>query len=259
MTEKSCLVNHFSQFQILSGSDIQLLETLEQDPVSFRKNAIVWREHDEQTCFYTIKSGWAYCYHNLEDGSRQVLDIFVPGNVIGLRDCAFQHRLATLATLTDAELCPFPQERLGLVFAESPRLANLFFVMSAADQAILLQRMISLGRRNALKRIAHFLVEICERLKLTACAPAQGDSIHLPFSQALIGDALGLSAVHVNRTCKVLKDRGLIGRRHHEIDVLDLDCMKELAEFDPSYLRHDLSLPLFGNSDDQGKACTGSR
>lgn len=245
MTE-SCIVKHFAHFQTLSDSDTELLTSLEQDPVQYRKNTIVWHERDEENFFYTVKSGWACSYHNLADGSRQVVDVFVPGDVIGLRESAFSHRLTSLATLTDAVLCPFPQERLGLVFAESTRLANLFFVMSAADQAILLQRLINLGRRNALTRISHFLVEICERLKRT-CADVD-DICHLPFSQTLMGDALGLSAVHVNRTCKTLKEMELIGRRHHEIDVLDLDGLKELADFDPAYLKQDLTLPLFGNN-----------
>lgn len=242
----SCIVNHFAHFQTLTSGDIELLAALEQDPVQFRKNTVVWNERDDENYFYTVKSGWACSYHNLEDGSRQVLDIFVPGDIIGLRECAFRHRLTSMTTLTDAELCPFPQERLGLLFAESSRLANLFFVMAAADQAILLQRLINLGRRNALKRISHFLVEICERLKRT-CVDIE-DSFHLPFSQAMMGDALGLSAVHVNRTCKILKDSGLIGRRHHEIDVLQLEALKQLADFDPAYLEQDLTLPLFGNT-----------
>lgn len=245
MTE-SCIAKHFTHFQTLSASDSELLETLEQDPVHFRKNTVVWHEHDEQSHFYTVKSGWACSYHNLEDGSRQVLDVFVPGDIIGLRECAFRHRLVSMAVLTDAELCPFPQERLGQVFAKSPRLANLFFVISATDQAILLQRLINLGRRSALKRIAHFLVEISERLARTCVPPNAG--FQLPFSQAFMGDALGLSAVHVNRTFKVLKEHKLIGRRHNRIDVLDLDGLKEMAGFDPNYLEQDLSLPLFADA-----------
>jgi CRP-like cAMP-binding protein len=246
MTE-SCIVKHFAHFQSLKGSDVELLETLEQDPVSFRKNTVVWNERDEESHFYTVKSGWACSYHNLEDGSRQVLDVFVPGDIIGLRECAFRHRLVSLVALTDAELCPFPQERLGLVFAQSSQLANLFFVISAADQAILLQRMINLGRRNALKKLAHFLVEMCERLKRT-CVEVD-DGFHLPLPQTVLGDTLGLSAVHVNRTCKTLREMGLIGRGHHAIDVLDLNGLKELADFDPAYLEQDLSLPLFGRTE----------
>lgn len=239
----SCIVKHFSHFQTLTPSEIELLTTLEQDPVRFPKHTVVWNERDEESHFYTVKSGWACAYHNLEDGSRQILDVFVPGDIIGLRECAFRHRLVSLVTLTEAELCPFPQERLGLVFAQSTRLSNLFFVISAADQAILLQRLINLGRRNALHKLAHFLVEICERLNRT-CAEVE-EGYPLPFSQAVLGDILGLSAVHVNRTYKILKEKGLIGHKHQAIRVLDLKGLKELAGFDPAYLKQDMLLPLF--------------
>lgn len=251
MTE-SCIVRHFTHFRTLDQSDIELLQTLEQDPVHFRKNTIVWNEHDEESHFYTVKSGWVCSYHNLEDGSRQILDVFVPGDIIGLRECAFRHRLVSLLTLTDAELCPFPQERLGLVFSRSSVLSRLFFVVSATDQAILLQRMINLGRRNALQKLAHFLVEICERLK-RACVEVE-DTFYLPFSQAMLGDTLGLSSVHVNRTCKTLREMGLIGRRHHALDVLDLEGLKQLAGFDPAYLEQDLTLPLLGGAIIQDRA-----
>lgn len=235
---KSCIVRHFQHFRTLSDSDIELLQTLEQGPVRYRKNSLVWSENEEESHFFTLTSGWACAFHNLEDGSRQILDIFVPGDIIGLRECAFRRRLVSVLTLTDAELCPFPQDRLGQVFSSSPTLAGLFFVISAADQAILLQRLINLGRRDALAKLAHFLVEICERLRRTCVDVDQ--EYHLPLSQALLGDALGLSAVHINRTCKILRDRDLIGRSHGSIEVLDLKGLKQIAGFDEAYLEFDL-------------------
>ena len=72
--EHSCIVRHFQHFRSLSESDADLLKTLEQDPVKYRKNATVWSEHEEETHFFTLKSGWACAFHNLEDGSRQILD-----------------------------------------------------------------------------------------------------------------------------------------------------------------------------------------
>lgn len=235
--EHSCIVRHFQHFRPLSESDADLLKTLEQDPVKYRKNATVWSEHEEETHFFTLKSGWACAFHNLEDGSRQILDIFVPGDIIGIRECAFRRRLVSVVTLTEAELCPFPQDRLARVFAQSSTLAGLFFMISSADQAILLQRLINLGRRNALVKLSHFLVEICERLK-RACVELDQD-FHLPLSQALLGDALGLSAVHVNRTVKILKEKQLIARGHGSVDVLDLNGLKKIANFDESYLERD--------------------
>lgn len=234
----SCIIKHFEHYSPLSNSDKELLDSLEKSPKSYIKGTTVWDQGSSSDHFYTVKSGWAFSHRVLEDGSRQVLDIFVPGDIVGLREFAFNKRVSGLTVMNDADLCAFPKTRLTEVFAESLLLCNIFFMIAARDQAILMERLVNLGRRSARQKLAHFLVEISERLKKTNSDI--GAHSKLPLTQPMLGDALGLSAVHVNRTFRELKDEGLINPGKGDVELLDMKGLEEVAHFDHTYLQEDI-------------------
>tara|TARA_R100001440_G_scaffold72398_1_gene96153 strand:+ start:21664 stop:22464 length:801 start_codon:yes stop_codon:yes gene_type:complete len=235
----SCIIKHFEHYSPLTDNDKRLLDTLEESPETYPKNAHIWKPGDVADHFYTLSSGWAYTYRDMEDGSRQVLDIYIPGDVIGLRELAFEKQITGLYLLTDAQLCAFPKTRLTEVFSESLLLSTIFFIITSVDQAILLERLVNLGRRSARQKLAHFLLEISTRLYKTN---ADIDNpLKLPLSQTLLADALGLSAVHVNRTFKALKEEHLISATNGSVQLLDIAGLKEAAGFDPEYLAENVS------------------
>lgn len=235
--DTSCIIKHFEFYSALTDQDKNLLDSLEKAPRTVRKNESVWQQGAATDHFYTVRKGWVYTYRNMEDGARQVLDIFVPGDIVGLREFAFKKRISGLTALTDAEICPFPKKRMIDVFSQSLLLCNIFFIIASRDQAILLERLVNLGRRSAKAKLAHFLVEISRRLEKTNVNTS--NHYRLPLSQGLLADALGLSAVHVNRTFQELKEERLINPGHGGIELLDVDGLKKLAGFDPSYLEED--------------------
>lgn len=238
----SCIIKHFEHYSPLTDNEKTLLDSLEKSPKAYPKNTTVWDQGSKSEHFYTVKKGWAFSHRVLEDGSRQVLDIFVPGDIVGLREFAFSTRVSGLTVLSDAELCAFPKTRMTEVFAESLLLCNIFFMIAARDQAILLERVVNLGRRSAREKLAHFLVEISQRLKKTNADI--GPHTHLPLTQPMLGDALGLSTVHVNRVFRELKDEGLINPGKGDVELLDMEGLEEVAYFDHSYLQEDISAML---------------
>lgn len=174
----SCIIRHFQHYAELSEEEQDLLTSLEKSPRDYARNTIIWQQGQQSEHFFTVQSGWACSYRNMEDGSRQVLDIYVPGDIIGLREFAFRRRVSNLMVVTDARLCPFPKYRLSEVFQTSRLLCNLFFLIGARDQAILVERLINLGRRSAREKVAHFLLEMGHRLD-KACMDVY-DCNHLP-------------------------------------------------------------------------------
>lgn len=235
----SCIIRHFEHYAELAKEDHDLLTSLEKTPRDFPKNTVIWHQGQQSEHFYTVRSGWACSYRNMEDGSRQVLDIYVPGDIIGLREFAFRRRVSNLLVLTDANLCPFPKHHLTRVFSSSNLLCNLFFLIAARDQAILVERLINLGRRTAREKVAHFLLEMGHRLD-KACADIF-DCNHLPLTQVMLADALGLSSVHINRTLAELKQKKLVSLGPDGISLLDREGLTEVAGFDPEYLEEDVS------------------
>lgn len=240
--ESSCIIKHFEHYSPLSDSDKALLNSLEQSPKTYRKNTTVWQQGSPSEDLYTVRQGWAYSYRNMEDGTRQVLDIYVPGDIVGLREFAFEKRITGLMVLSDAELCAFPKARLMEVFSESLLLCSIFFMVASADQALLLERLVNFGRRSARQKLAHLLLEVSKRLK-----KANHDSLNplkLPLSQTLLADALGLSVVHVNRVFRELRDDKLISSTTGAVELLDIEGLSKVACFEADYLEENASIML---------------
>lgn len=237
--QQSCLAKHFRKFALLSPADFHFLDALDAKTESCPRNAVIWREGSEASHFYVLNSGWAFSSRILQNGSRQVLDIFVPGDIIGLRDLACRQRLNAAHTVTETELCAFPQQQLRSLFESSSTLGQLFFSLAAQGQALLTERIINLGRRSARQRVAHVLAELSVRLDQSPAENVQKD--HVPLSQTLLADLLGLSAVHINRTIRSLREAGLIDLQYQSITLLDVAGLKEVANFNPAYLRREFA------------------
>jgi len=226
----SCIVGQFEQFADLNNKERLLLQALEKDIRDFPADTALVRDGRHASQFFTLKSGWACAIRELVDGQRQVLDIFLPGQIMGLRDIGFDRSLTELRTITRVSACPFPRQRLTKIFDHAPRLTDLFFLILARDHSMLVERIINIGRRNAAERLAHFLVEMNVRLNVAT------DTFQLPLKQSIIGDALGLSTVHVSRTFGYLRRQGLIETQRGRIRICDLDRLIDLAGFDRTYL-----------------------
>ena len=126
------------------------------------------------------------------------------------------------------------QRDLLSVFADTPRLAAAVLWAASRDEAMVVEHLVDLGRRSASERMAHFLLELNARLRLVGMADRKGFAC--PLSQYLLADALGLSAVHVNR---VLREEGLVTFQKGVVTFDDYDGLVDVAGFDRAYLDHE--------------------
>jgi CRP-like cAMP-binding protein len=194
----------------------------------------LWDERDEAEEFCTLRSGWAYSYRHLENGNRQILEVFLPGDIMGLREFAFSQRLAGVRMIEDGVICRFPHRHLLDLFRQSFTLTSVMFAISSRQQVLMTERLVNIARRSARKKVAHFLLEMCERLK--QMQPEGHEELRLPLSQELLADLLGLSPVHVSRTFSALSEAGLVFRERHRIAIPDLQALAREGEFDDRYL-----------------------
>ena len=191
------------------------------------------------TSLFLISDGIAIRYRILRDGQRQILNFLLPGDFAGVTACRFAHALYSVKTLTSATIAPVPMARLLALFDTHPRLAARFFWSFAGERAILSEHLIAIGRRSALQRIAHLLLELHNRLQLIGLAGER--SYRLPLTQEMISDALGLSIPYVNRVLQQLRQEGLVSFRDHQVSIENMDELAALADFEHAYLR---PLPL---------------
>lgn len=238
-TLESCFVNRFRYYIDLTPEDRDLLLYLERGPVEKRKKTTLWAEGEKARELYILSKGWACSHRQLEDGSQQIFEIFLPGDIIGLREFAFKERLTSVVMLDDGVVCPFPHRHLIGIFRDSVALATVFLAISSHQQAMLTERLLNLAKRSARQRIAHLFYEIFLRLQRFQSMPIH--TFRVPLSQQQIGDFLGLSSVHVSRTFREFREEGLILRKRSWVELPDHNALAKEAEFAAQYLDPDIS------------------
>jgi len=233
----SCLITKLSNYINLSEHDINLVLGLEEHEESFKPRSTVRNASEPVEKLYVVKDGWLFSYTTLPDGGRQVLQLHFPGDIVGIPDIAFDYTTVSLETIEHTVLCPFPKRALDQVFLHSPRLTALLFSFGMVDYNVLLDRIRAISRMNSYERIAHFILEIRSRLKITR--PQMANSFELPLTQELIGDAVGLTNVHVSKSLTKLQDMGLLRRIGRTVELLDEAAIRNLVDFRDRYFKID--------------------
>ena len=189
-------------------------------------------DHPSQSCL--IVEGLAFRYKMAGDDRRQIFSFHTPGDIPDLLTLHIKTMDHSLAALTDCRLGFIQHRTLYDLHDRFPRLAGVFWRETLVDAAIFREWMVGMGRRKAPTRIAHLLCEMYA--KLESIGLADGNSVPLRLTQETIGDALGLSAVHVNRALMVLRSNGLFAFDGRTLTIHDWDGLTRAAEFDPAYL-----------------------
>jgi len=215
----SCLAERLSHYVRLSGGEQAALASLEEQDRILRRGAIVISENEAPRELYIVRSGWLHSSVVLGNGSRQIMRFHFRGDIVGLPLLAFAESPETVTAVTEVALCPFVRERLADVIAGHPRLAALLIALAVAGRVSLADRLASIGRTSARARVSSLLCEIYGRLKVLGLA--DGGAFQLPLTQEEIGDATGLTAVHVNRMMRALVDGRIIERQANQLRVLD--------------------------------------
>lgn len=176
---------------------------------------------------YFILSGWACRQRVLTDGRRQIFNFLLPGDGIAVADRSQPEPSATVA-LTAMELVDASPLIAAVEAGRAAGLAYALAGLAAHDQKLLFDHMVRLGRQTAYERVAHLLLELQRRLETAGL----GDDrrFPLPLTQEVMGDALGLSIVHVNRTLQQLRRDGLIELRSGVAILLQPERLAQIAE-----------------------------
>lgn len=213
----------------LTAGEQAALAVLEEQERAFRRGAVIIGENEAPRELFVVREGWLHSSVVLGNGSRQIMRFHFQGDLLGLPLLAFRVSPETVTAVTDVSLCPFPRERIGGLIADHPRLAALILALAVAGRVALADRLASIGRTSARARVASLLCELYRRMKLLDLA--DGGTIQLPLTQEEIGDATGLTAVHVNRMMRGLADDGTIERNGGHLKVLDEDRLCAEANF----------------------------
>jgi CRP-like cAMP-binding protein len=218
----------------LRDDEQAFLAELEQNFTRHPARTDLLRQGEHQDKVWVLREGWAIRHKTLTDGRRQVISFVLPGDIIGIYSCLFDISDHSVTTLTPVEVASFSHELIVELFRRFPRLAAALAWTGAREESILAERLLSLGRRTALERTAHLLIELLHRLDVVNMA--QNGHFVLPVTQEILADSLGMSLVHINRTLRRLRDSGLIEVSGQRLRVTDIAQLIAVGQFDDVYL-----------------------
>lgn len=229
------LVEKLSLRDRISPDEIEALQKALEPPKTVAGGSDIVREHTRPLHSTLLISGFSARYSTLEDGARQITEINVSGDFIDLHSLLMKQMDHGVMALTECVVAEAPHSGLIDITERHPHLGRLLWLDTIIDAAIHRQWLVAMGRRSGLGHLAHLVCELY--LRLQAVGQTGDLTFDLPLTQAVLGDALGLSTVHVSRLISELRGEGVINWSGGRIDILDWRRLAEIAEFDPTYLR----------------------
>jgi CRP-like cAMP-binding protein len=229
------LVEKLSLRDRISPEEIEALQKALEPPKTVAAGSDIVREHSRPLHSTLLISGFSARYSTLEDGARQITEINVSGDFIDLHSLLMKQMDHGVVALTECVIAEAPHSGLIDITEHHPHLTRLLWLDTIIDAAVHRQWLVAMGRRSGLGHLAHLVCELY--LRLQAVGQTGDMTFDLPLTQAVLGDALGLSTVHVSRLISELRGEGVINWSNGQIDILDWRRLAEIAEFDPTYLR----------------------
>lgn len=231
------LIRKLEQFTKLSRDDRQALEDAASKKRTFPEHSDIIREGDNPAYVNLILEGWACRYKQLDDGRRQILAFFVPGDLCDTHIYILREMDHSIAALTPVTLAEIPRSMLERITNERARVTKALWWDTLVAVAIQREWTVNLGQRTAIERLGHLFCELF--LRLRGVDLTDGDSCMLPLTQVELADAMGLSNVHINRTLQELRRAGLVVLKGRRLTIPDLAALQRASLFNPNYLHLD--------------------
>lgn len=185
---------------------------------------------------YNLVDGWLFRYSLLPDGRRQILDFTLPGSVLGFYSAHGQLMTYGAQALTDAVVYAIPRKELESLSRRQPDFGLRLAWLISREQSLTFAHLSSIGRQSAHERVAQLILELFVRSHLR-WPGHRIEEMRLPLTQEHIGEAVGLSGVHVNRILANLRKDGILQFSYKRLRILDPDRLLDISTIDPEVLK----------------------
>lgn len=226
---RDCSLRPLNLFHEATGEELELVQSLKRRELRLGAGESLIQEGQTDAPLFTLLQGWAFRYKTLSDGRRQILSFLLAGDFIGVQQKMADAAAHGVETLTDALFCVFQRDALWELHRRSPMMGFNVTWLTAHEESMVDDTLLSVGRRSAEERIASILILLFKRAAaLQADAGAGG--VAFPLTQQHIADGLGLSLVHTNKTLRKLERRGLHRIAEGRLYLRDVKAMARLAD-----------------------------
>lgn len=214
-----------------SASELELVRSIKRQELRLGAGDTLIHEGQTDTRLFTLLSGWAYRFKTLSDGRRQILNFLLAGDFIGVQQKMGDAAAHGVVMLSPATVCVFDRNALWELHRREPSMGFNVTWLTAHEESLVDDNLLSIGRRSAEERIATSLVLLYKRA--AALVPSSESARHgvlFPPNQQHLADALGLSLAHTNKTLRKLERKGMFQLKDGRLKLLDAKALARLAD-----------------------------
>lgn len=217
----------FTAFCELTDVDRASLQAVAGPPRQYERGAFLTHEHDEDHGCFVLLKGWTASTMVFTDGSRAIIKVHMPGDMLGSPSMALTRSADSVMALTPCVVTSLSLNRIGRLFETNPRLAALLLLIAQEERVMLMDRLAVTSHGSALERVALLLLQLHSRaLRSDASNTHEFD---LPLAQRTLADLAGLTAVHVNRSLQRLKREDIAHWSRNHVTIVDQDRLRQIA------------------------------
>jgi CRP-like cAMP-binding protein len=223
----------------LDQDDFEILNRLICTSATYKRRRDIARVGEQPSFLCIVLEGWAARYSLRTDGSRRITGILMPGDFCGIHAVSAAVMDHAITALTTCKIGKIELRELENALRSVPKLGQALWRSKLIEESLL--RMWLLNSKDAAKSLAHLLCELHTRASQLGLT--QGAACEIPLTQEDLGDALGLTAVHVNRMLRELREQGLVEFSNMRLTIPDVPALHAASGFDPQYLY--LNIPRY--------------
>jgi CRP-like cAMP-binding protein len=234
MPASNPLIRKLDHLIVLSNEEKNVLMSACSITKQLPADEDIVRDGDEPSDCNLLLEGMVFRYKVVADGRRQIMSFQTPGDIFDAQSFILERMDHNIGTLLPCRIALIPHRTMLEITQAYPRIARGLWKDTLVDAAIFREWMTSIGRRSSYARVAHLMCEVYTKLHVVGLT--RDGQIDWPITQEEIGDALGMSSVHVNRTLQELRSSGLITLDRKTLTIHDWEGLQAAGQFDPAYL-----------------------
>ncbi len=223
-----CELRACGAFKPVSDMELAFINEMKRDHLRLDAGTEFIAAGRDQAELYTLYAGWAFRHKTLPDGRRQILNVHLPGDLIGLQGAMFEAPAYSVEALTEVELCLLPRRKIWSLFENMPELSFDVTWLGAREESHVDEHLTSAGRRSATERIAALIIMLYKRLD--ALGMVVNGAMPFPLTQQHIADTLGLSLVHTNKSLAKLRRLGMFAQTNGTLLLSNPRALESLAQ-----------------------------
>ncbi len=226
-----CAVRKESLFKDLNDVEIVQAESYVDSQKEYKAGEFIINEHERTQSSYILASGYVVLGTYLEDGSKQIFQIALPGDAIGFGVNEENGYFAQV--VTDVKACVISNKSLEKMFKNHSTVALRLIENLSNNNSSYQQYLLNLGRKSARQALAYLIMDVTNRIKrqVPNCNLENLQACFFPLNQEDMADVLGLTKVHVSRVISQFKKEGLIECGHKKLKVLNKEKLSEIGVY----------------------------